>query len=88
MRNYNEWELRALQLELQQLDEEFEELNSFFGSEAFIFSNEFPDERAVDRVTEASYSADSDQSIGALSSIDAVEGRYDAQMLVERFIMD
>lgn len=88
MRNFNEWELRALQLELQQLDGDFEELNSFFGSEAFIFSNEFPDERAVDKVVGASNSADSDQSIGSLSSVDAAEGRYDAQMMIERFIRD
>ena len=47
MRNFNEWELRELQLELQQLDEDFVELNNFFASEAFICSNDSIDTRAV-----------------------------------------
>jgi hypothetical protein len=88
MRNFNEWELRELQLELQQLDEDFVELNNFFASEAFIFSNKFSGERAVDMVSENTYSADSDRSTGSLSSIDAVEERNDEQMLIEKFIID
>ena len=47
MRYFNEWELRELQLELQQLDEDFVELDNFFDSEAFICSNDYVDTRAV-----------------------------------------
>lgn len=60
MRNFNEWELRELQLELQRLDEDYEELNNFFSSEAFLFSNEYSDERVVDMAPENAFLADAD----------------------------
>ncbi len=74
MRNYNEWELRRLQLELQQLDEDFTELNNYFGSEAFDFSKELPDEVTADF---------SDPSVGVLTSYDAADERNDVQMMID-----
>lgn len=84
MRDYDEWELRRLQLELQQLDEDFMELNNYFGSEAFDFSKEFSDESTADMASEDSNVANfSDQSIGILTSIDVADERNDVQKLIE-----
>lgn len=88
MRNFNEWELRKLQLELQQIDEDFLELNNFFGSEAFISSNGLSsDEGVADMDSEDLNFADFDQSIGLLSSKDAADEKDDEQILMEEFII-
>ena len=89
MQDFNEWELRKLQLELQQIDEDFAELNNYFCSESFNSSKEFSDESTVDMVSEDANFADfGDHSIGLLASIDAADQRNDEQMLIEeKFII-
>jgi hypothetical protein len=85
MRDFNEWELRKLQLELQQIDEDFTELNSYFRSKSFSFSKEFSDESTADMVSEdASFADCDDHSIRLLTSIDAADERNDDQMLIEK----
>lgn len=89
MRNFNEWELRRLQLELQQLDEDFTELNNYFNSEAFNFSNEYFDESTTDMVCKNSNVADlNDQSIELFTSIEATDEKNDVQMLLEGKFID
>lgn len=89
MRNFNEWELRRLQLELQQLDEDFTELNKYFNSETFNFSNKYVNECTTDMALENSNDADpNDQSIELFSSIDATDEDYDVQMLLEGKFID
>ena len=83
MRNLNEWELRQIQLELQQLDEDYLEFNNFFESEAFNFSEEIFDECATDLASEETSVVDFDyQEIELLSSIDAVDESNSEQFLI------
>jgi hypothetical protein len=85
MRDFNEWELRRLQLELQQIDEDYTELNNYFRSESFNFSEEFSDESTADMVSEDANFIDSDDdSIELLTSIDAADERSVEQMLIEK----
>lgn len=85
MLDFNEWELRRLQLELQQIDEDFTKLNHYFCSESFSFSEEFSDESAADMASEDASLADfDDYSIGLLTSIDVADERNDEQMLIEK----
>ena len=85
MLDFNECELRRLQLELQQIDEDYTELNNYFCSESFNSSKEFSDESTADMVSEDANLADfDDHSIGLLTSIDAADERNDEQMLIEK----
>ena len=85
MLDLNEWELRRLQLELQQIDEDFTKLNHYFCSESFNSSKEFSDESTADMVSEDASLADfDDYSIGLFTSIDVADERNDEQMLIEK----
>lgn len=89
MRDFSEWELRRLQLELQRVEEDYTELNNFFGSEAFNFTEELSQQAATEMMLEdASFVDDDDQSDGLLMSIDGVDDRSNMQILhEEKFII-
>ena len=80
MSNFTEMELRELNIELQQIDDDFAELNEMFGSEALNFSGESSEElSALDAALEGADLSVGEESSGQLTLMAAFDGEIDAQ---------
>lgn len=86
MSNFSELELRELRIELQQIDDDFAELNEMFGSEGLNFSEASSEElSALDAALEDSDIVEgSGQSSGQLTLMAAADGDIDEQTFIEQ----
>ena len=80
MSNFTEMELRELNIELQQIDDEFAELNEMFGSQGLNFTEESSEElSALDAALEGVDISARGGSSGQLTLMAAFDGEIDAQ---------
>jgi len=85
MNDFSEMELRELNIELQQIDDDFAELNEMFGSEELNFSEESSEElSALDAALEGADIPVVGGSSGQLTLMAVMDGEIDEQSLVEQ----
>ncbi len=85
MNDFSEMELRELNIELQQLEDDFAELNEMFGSEELNFSEESSEELgALDAALEGAGISELGGSSGQLSLMAVADGEIDEQSLIEQ----